>query len=570
MMLLGARTLAVATLLAAATLLAGGVAALASAPTTTVVTANVAGPSATFSEVSTSADCAGRLVSGGGTRLAQSTPTVLHNGIRLYASAPTPDGASASASGDAGPTRWLSAGGSGGAVPSDAQTIGYGLCLDAGPTATQVVVASVPGPGGTFATVRAIATCPAGSRLLSGGARTTPGTVGSLKPNGSFPSDADGRPLLTGTDPQSWTAVGLNGGGGDQTNATHAFAICATAGDLPRVTMSHAQVAEPQQASSAAQVSASCPAGTALLGGGGFISDAFEIPGSQGDHLTGSYPSDARGTAVGSGVPASWTAASHTGGSPTGSLTQTDVWALCASDAAAPPPAAMGGGGDGSQAPGQLASKQPPAIAGTRKVGRLLSARRGTWTGAPTSYAYAWLRCTSSGSGCATIGGATGDRYRLKLADAGARMRVRVTAHGTSGATASGVSGATAAVQTGRVTTARLRLDLGRQLTPRGRSAQAGPLLERGVSVLPFRGLVDGRVSISWYRPAHGGTPALLVAQGRRAFDGPMLTTIAVRLSAAGREVVRGSRRLRLTARATLTRRGAATVRASRPIVIAP
>ena len=104
------------------------------------------------------------------------------------------------------------------------------------------------------------------------------------------------------------------------------------------MTIAHAQVPEPQLASSAAQVSATCPAGTALLGGGGFISDAFEIPGSQGDHLTGSYPSDANGTAVGNGTAAAWTAASHTGGSPTGSLTQTDVWALCASDAGAPPP----------------------------------------------------------------------------------------------------------------------------------------------------------------------------------------------------------------------------------------
>ena len=36
-----------------------------------------------------------------------------------------------------------------------------------------------------------------------------------------------------------------------------------------------------------------------LLGGGASISDGFALPGSQGDHLTGSYPSDAPGTPVG-------------------------------------------------------------------------------------------------------------------------------------------------------------------------------------------------------------------------------------------------------------------------------
>jgi hypothetical protein len=367
-----ARWAALATTAAAAAI-AGSAPAQAAVPATTVVTANVAGPSATFSEVSTSPDCAGRLVSGGGTRLAQSTPTVIHNGIRLYGTVPSPDGTSASLDGDAGATRWLASGGSGGGVPSDAQTIGYGLCLGAGPSATQVVVASAPGPAGTFTTTHATATCPPGSRLLSGGARTTPGTVGSLKPNGSFPSDAAGRPLLSGTDPQSWTAVGLNGGGGDQGNATHAFAVCATAGELPRVTIAHVQVPEPQLASSAAQVSATCPAGTALLGGGGLISDAFEIPGSQGDHLTGSYPSDVNGTAVGNGTAAAWTAASHTGGSPTGSLTQTDVWALCGSDAEAPPPPGTGGGagggpggGTGAGAPGgRPVNTRIPAIGGT-------------------------------------------------------------------------------------------------------------------------------------------------------------------------------------------------------------
>lgn len=528
------------------------------APATSVVSANVVGPSTTFSEVSTAADCAGRLVSGGGTRLAQSTPTVEHNGIRLYASAPSPGGLDVAASGAASPTRWLSSGGSGGGVPNDAQTLGYALCLDAGPAATQVVVATTPGPGGAYAMVHATATCPAGTRLLSGGARTTPGNVGSLKPIGSFPSDAAGRPLTTGADPQSWTAVGLNGGGGDQGNATHAFAICAAGSELPHVAIAHAQVPGPAAASSAAQTSVSCPAGSTLLGGGGFVSDAFGLPGSQGDHLTGSYPSDAGGVPVASGAAASWTVASHTGGVESGSLTQTDVWALCASAADAPPPVPQPG------AAGLPASTKPPSITGAARRGSTLTARRGTWTNAPTSFALAWLRCSDNGTSCTTIAGARGRTYRLTLADAGARLRVRETARNAAGAGAAAASDASGIVSAGRVTTAQIRSELRRGVVPSARAARIPSLLTRTTIALPFRALRSGRATVSWYRQSARGSRGTLVASGSRGFTGARATTIAVRLTPAGRRALGAAKRVRLTAVGTFTPPGGAPVRVTR------
>ncbi|MEV4559326.1 hypothetical protein AB0K51_20375 [Kitasatospora sp. NPDC049285] len=56
----------------------------------------------------------------------------------------------------------------------------------------------------------------------------------------------------------------------------------------------------------------------------------FTKAGSQGTHLTGSYPSDADGTPVGdrTATPAYWTADIHVGGSPS-PHTFSDVWALC-------------------------------------------------------------------------------------------------------------------------------------------------------------------------------------------------------------------------------------------------
>jgi hypothetical protein len=82
-----------------------------------------------------------------------------------------------------------------------------------------------------------------------------------------------------------------------------------------------------------------------------------------------------------------------------------------------------------------------PSIVGDAVEGRTLTANRGTWGGStPMSFAYRWLRCPSDGgaadgSNCAPIGGSAGGgaTYRLRDADVGIRIRVRVTASNTDG-----------------------------------------------------------------------------------------------------------------------------------------
>ena len=73
-----------------------------------------------------------------------------------------------------------------------------------------------------------------------------------------------------------------------------------------------------------------------------------------------------------------------------------------------------------------------------------LSASTGTWSGSPTSFAYQWRRCNTSGSGCADIGSATSSSYLLVAADVGSTLRVRVTA--TNGAGSSSAESAQTAV----------------------------------------------------------------------------------------------------------------------------
>jgi hypothetical protein len=81
-----------------------------------------------------------------------------------------------------------------------------------------------------------------------------------------------------------------------------------------------------------------------------------------------------------------------------------------------------------------------PRITGAATVGSTLTASQGTWTNAPTSFAYQWVRCPRSGgqpngADCATIGGATTTSYVVSTADVDRRLRVRVTASNADGST---------------------------------------------------------------------------------------------------------------------------------------
>jgi len=74
-----------------------------------------------------------------------------------------------------------------------------------------------------------------------------------------------------------------------------------------------------------------------------------------------------------------------------------------------------------------------PAISGTPTVGQTLTASNGTWSNAPTSYAYQWLRCNGGGNSCTSVANGTQQTYTLVGADAGRTIRVRVTATNADG-----------------------------------------------------------------------------------------------------------------------------------------
>ena len=91
---------------------------------------------------------------------------------------------------------------------------------------------------------------------------------------------------------------------------------------------------------------------------------------------------------------------------------------------AASAPTTVVAGSSGALPPAVVA---PPQVSGTAQVGQTLSTSTGTWSGAPTSYAYQWQRCDANGV-CTAIAGATAATYLLTPGDIGATIQAVVSA----------------------------------------------------------------------------------------------------------------------------------------------
>ncbi len=76
-----------------------------------------------------------------------------------------------------------------------------------------------------------------------------------------------------------------------------------------------------------------------------------------------------------------------------------------------------------------------PVLSGSVVEGVTLSASSGSWSGSPTSYAYQWQDCNSSGGACVSISGASAPTYKLAGANVGHTVRVVVGASNMLGST---------------------------------------------------------------------------------------------------------------------------------------
>jgi hypothetical protein len=184
----------------------------------------------------------------------------------------------------------------------------------------------------TFSAAHATVSCPAGTTLLGGGGSLT--LNGAPVPNngsvtlGLNPSDGSGNTAASGaTDPSHWTAVAGYSGEAPGTTVVTAYGMCTanlTAATLVKVAVTATNALGP--------VTAACPAGDSLVGGGGGYMGF--VPGSN-TKILDSFPSDAAGGLPTSGAsdPDAWTVKGNSNAA--GALPTTAI-AICATDVGVP------------------------------------------------------------------------------------------------------------------------------------------------------------------------------------------------------------------------------------------
>ena len=89
-------------------------------------------------------------------------------------------------------------------------------------------------------------------------------------------------------------------------------------------------------------------------------------------------------------------------------------------------------------------STSPPVVTGKAIANHTLETSPGSWSGAPTAYSYQWQRCSSTGTGCVDIAGATAAAYKLTSSDGGHIVRSTVRATNVNGQSAFAPSATTA------------------------------------------------------------------------------------------------------------------------------
>jgi hypothetical protein len=200
-------------------------------------------------------------------------------------------------------------------------------------------------------------------------------------------------------------------------------------------------------------------------------------------------------------------------------------------------------------APGTLS---PPTISGDPRVGKTLTCDPGTYSGAPSTFTYAWLR------DAAPISGATAATYTVVAADAGHRLQCRVTATNASGA----VVATSAFVQVADAVSAG---DLKQFL--KDAPLNAGVL--QGKQQLSFTAPEAGRLLVSAFSGGASGARAakrVLLAKGRHAFAAAGKGKLKLALTAKGRKAIKKHDRLRVAFVARFTPTGGKRVSATRDV----
>ena len=204
----------------------------------------------------------------------------------------------------------------------------------------------------------------------------------------------------------------------------------------------------------------------------------------------------------------------------------------------------------------------PPTLSGSAGEGHTLTASGGSWSGYPTpSLAYRWERCDIHGQGCVTIPGATSASYTALAADVGSTLLVAVTAANSIGSAqaSSPTSAIVVGEGTGGLPGNQIAALLVGQLVPTGKSAAIGALLRHDGLSETIKAPEAGRLVVDWYELPAGAKLAkakpkpVLVATGQASATAAATVLLKVKLTTAGKRLLKRSTRIKLTAVSTFT-----------------
>jgi hypothetical protein len=288
-----------------------------------------------------------------------------------------------------------------------------------------------------------------------------------------------------------------------------------------------------------------------------------------------------------------------------------DFYATSSDEATLTVTAGSGEPGGGEPADEPPVNIGPPSIFGEAIEGETLLATPGTWENSPTEYLYEWEDCDTAGHNCEPVAGGYLNAYTLSAADVGHTIRVVVTAENESGWSEPVASPPTAVVQAqsgsesggespgsggqgggngtptpapqpqpqpqpgpeeahpGTPSASQVKAALMQALKVSGKGAKIGELLKHRGYTLRFSAPSAGSLVLGWYsKPRGGHGKPLLVAALKASFHQAGRTSVKVALTAKGRKLLAGSKRLGLTAKGSFTPAGGAAVSASLAITV--
>lgn len=218
-----------------------------------------------------------------------------------------------------------------------------------------------------------------------------------------------------------------------------------------------------------------------------------------------------------------------------------------------------------------------PQVTGTAAIGETLKCAVGSWNATPTpKFEYQWL--LDGGP----IPGATASRYSVEPADLGHSISCRVTVTNSEGSAVEMSSNSPDVIaravlhkfepppvappetnptitQPDQLTVAQILADLSAQLAAAEKHARISSLLKARDYRFTLTAPAAGTLELFWYEVPAGAHVAsarkpLVVAQAKMSYLTPVQKTVMLRLTKAGLQLIRHSKRIKLTAKAVFSR----------------